>query len=379
MKPLGILLLALLLSCIARAQSVVVEVSNSAPFDRQVATVELPLPEIRRVFGGAAAESLGVFVADSQIVCQMVDETGDDTADVMIFQSGFKEGEHKTFVVRKGGSRMATPAVTDAKYILPRKDVAWENDRIAYRIYGGPLAGDVLNGLDVWVKRVRYHIIDKWYNGDSLRGGARVSYHVDHGEGADFFLTGRSLGAGGSSRMIGDKLDQAGLFSSYKIRATGPIRSVFTVTYRRDSSVMEEKTYTLDAGMNLNKIEVRYPSGPDSISPTAIGLVKRANTKAAGDADEGWLELWGRTDADSTTGFLGIGAVVPPASKCRIVEDSVHHLLIGTADRPNHFTYYAGAGWTKSGDFTTEDSWKEYISRAARALRSPLQVTIRIR
>jgi hypothetical protein len=169
------------------------------------------------------------------------------------------------------------------------------------------------------------------------------------------------------------------MFSSYKIRARGPIRTIFSVSYFRDSSLMEEKIYTLDAGMNLNKIEVRYPPRPDSGSLTAVGLVKRSNAKSEGDADEGWLSLWGRTDADSSTGFLGTGVVVPAVSKCTIQEDSLHHLIIGTPDLPNHFTYFAGAGWSKSGDFASESSWREYISRAALALRSPLQISIRIR
>jgi pectinesterase len=335
------------------------------------------------LFGRAAAESVGVFWGDTQIVSQKIDESGDDTADVLIFQSGFGEGEHKKFVVRTAGGTKVAPPVTDAKYILPRKDVAWENDRIAFRIYGGPLAGDVLNGIDVWAKRVRYHITDKWYHGDSLKGNARISYHVDHGEGADFFLVGRTLGAGGSARRVGEKVNQAGMFSSYSIKATGPIRSLFSVTYRRDSSngssLMEEKIYTLDAGMNLNKIEVRYPAGPDSGAPTAVGLVKRSKTKPKGDAEEGWLSLWGQTDDDSSSGFLGTGVVLPPTSKCTIIEDSLHHLIVGTADLPNHFTYYAGAGWTKSGDFASEASWQEYLTLAARALRSPLQVTISLR
>jgi len=379
MKLWGILLLAVILPSIVRSQTVIIEVTNSAPFERRVTTIELPLPEIRRVFKGAAAESLGVFLADSQIVSQKIDETGDDTADVLIFQSGFGEGEKKTFVIRKVGGEMTVPSVTDAKYILPRKDVAWENDRIAFRIYGGPLAGDVLNGVDVWAKRVKYHVMDKWYHGDSLKGKARISYHVDHGEGADFFLVGRTLGAGGSARWTGDSLDQAGMFSSYKIRAKGPIRTSFSVSYLRDSSLMEEKIYSLDAGMNLSRIEVRYPARPDSGSETAIGLVKRNMVTAEGDADEGWLSMWGPTDADSSNGFLGTGVVVPSVSKCTIVEDSLHHLIIGTPDRPNHFTYYAGAGWSKSGDFPSEASWREYISHAALAFRSPLQISIRIR
>lgn len=352
-----------------------VEVRNPAPFDRPRETVELPWPEIG--FSSPSAD-VGIFESGRQLVSQKIDEDADGVPDKLVFQSGFAAGETKKFDVREAGESAESIAVTDAKYTLPRKDVAWENDRIAFRIYGGPLAGDVLNGLDVWTKRVRYHIIDKWYGGDSLKGKARISYHVDHGEGADLFQVGRSLGAGSSARWREGKLDQAGMFSSYRIIATGPIRAMFSVTYRRDSAaVMEERTYTLDAGMNLNRIDVGYPAGPDSGLETAVGLVKRRGTFPSADTAAGWLALWGPTDEDSTNGFLGTGAVIAPESRCRVFEDSTHQFIAGTAQGGLHFRYYAGAGWTRSGDFRSASDWQEYLSAFARSLRYPLQIEFR--
>ena len=51
-------------------------------------------------------------------------------------------------------------------------DMAWENDRIAHRMYGFELnsptaaaVGERLrgSGIDVWGKRVTYPIVDRWY------------------------------------------------------------------------------------------------------------------------------------------------------------------------------------------------------------------------
>ena len=39
-------------------------------------------------------------------------------------------------------------------------------------------------------------------------------------------------------------------------------------------------------------------------------------------------------------------------------------------------TYYAGAGWDKSGDFPTLAAWDAYLDQAARRLASPLTVTL---
>lgn len=71
-------------------------------------------------------------------------------------------------------------------------DFTWENDRIAFRMYGPEMwtipAKRCGSGVDVWVKKVRYPIINKWYK--------RKSYHRDEGEGADIYKVGKTLGCG---------------------------------------------------------------------------------------------------------------------------------------------------------------------------------------
>ena len=62
-----------------------------------------------------------------------------------------------------------------------KSDVAWENDRIAFRVYSQEVANKAANGVDVWPKSVDYSIIDKWYENNNNK----ISYHVDHGEGCD--------------------------------------------------------------------------------------------------------------------------------------------------------------------------------------------------
>ena len=66
--------------------------------------------------------------------------------------------------------------------------MAWENDRIAHRMYGFALnspvaaaAGERLrgSGIDVWAKRVTYPIVDRWY------AKGHDQFHKDEeGEGA---------------------------------------------------------------------------------------------------------------------------------------------------------------------------------------------------
>src|SRR3546814_12517342 len=79
-------------------------------------------------------------------------------------------------------------------------DFAWENDKIAFRMYGKALegtAGDA-HGIDVWVKRTSELVINKWYNSGD--------YHTDHGDGMDYYSEGMNLGPGYIVPFSGDML-----------------------------------------------------------------------------------------------------------------------------------------------------------------------------
>ena len=53
-------------------------------------------------------------------------------------------------------------------------DFTWENDKVAFRIYGPNSSGiGSVSGVDPWFKKVDYPIIDKWY-AEHLQG---KSYH----------------------------------------------------------------------------------------------------------------------------------------------------------------------------------------------------------
>src|SRR5438046_7481420 len=73
---------------------------------------------------------------------------------------------------------MGTTPRAYVRYVPERvDDIAWENDRTAFRIYGPELetaAPPLTAGIDAWGKRVRYPIINRWY-------GGKESYHIDRG------------------------------------------------------------------------------------------------------------------------------------------------------------------------------------------------------
>jgi pectinesterase len=358
-------------------QKLEIKVQNPTNFERNSETISLQWEMLTKK--APWLDSLRLIMSDPQTNNELITQLlqGD-----LLFQSNFKPFEVKTFVLFNSQSAKSAPqSLVDVRFVIPREDIAWENNRIAYRIYGSKLAGDVLSGIDVWVKRVRYHIIDKWYAGNSLIGKERISYHIDHGEGADFFTVGKSLGAGGCALWKNDKLCQKGLFNSYEILATGPIRTKFKVTYENDTinglTFKEEKTYTFDAGENLNRIDAYYSGLNEKGSVSvAAGLVKRKNTEHFTDKNYGLLSLWGLVDDDSTNGYLGTGIVLPHESYQEMREDSDHYLIIGITTTDKHFTYFAGAGWTRSTDFDSVKDWNNYLKNFALRIRYPLQISV---
>jgi pectinesterase len=353
-----------------------IKAKNPSNFNRNSETIVLNWDLLKK--NAPWLDSSKIVVIDSKDNKLITQSIGNE----FLFQSDFNPKETKTFIIYNDSSANRThESLTDVKFILPRQDVTWENDRIAHRIYGSPLAGDVLSGVDVWVKRVRYLIMDKWYAGNALEGKEKVSYHVDHGEGADFFTVGRSLGAGGCAIWKDSLFHQTGLFKSHEIIASGPIRAKFTVWYDGDSingkPFKEKKTYTLDAGQNMTKINVSYydlqEKGKILI---AAGLVKRKNTTRYSDSKQGWLSLWGDVNDDSANGLLGIGVIIPNKSFKSFGEDSSHYLIIGKTDTNKQLTYYTGAGWTRSEDFNGIDDWNNYLKSFALRLQSPLKISI---
>ncbi len=381
MKTLALCLVLLFCANGLFAQNITVHVVNPASFDRTNETIEVQWSDFKEAINLSDSKLIGVYEEDKNIPCQTIDADENGTPELLVFQSSFKGDEEKDFSIRSLETAPEPQFVSLAKFMVPREDVAWENDRMAYRIYGGPKAGDVRSGVDVLVKSVAYPVLDKWYHGDSLKGKERVSYHTDHGEGADFFSVGKTLGGGGCALWNKDNYVISGLFTSHKILASGPVRAMFKVWYEKDTldgtPFVEERTITFDAGSNLNKIEVRFTGLPETAAESvAVGLVKRKQVVFSSDEKQGWFSMWGLANDDSTNGDLSTGVVFPVTGHSRLVETNDHYLMIGYMPQGSGLTYYAGGGWSKSGNFPVEQNWKDYLNNYSQRVQHPLKVSV---
>jgi hypothetical protein len=369
----AVLLLAA--QCPGQTGGALITVKNPASVARRSETVEVHMSGLIPLTGKNAGGKYAVMLRGSSV--HLLSQVAGDE---LLFQSDFAPGETKEFAVRSLPEGVA-PAESRVAgmFVLPREDYAWENDRIAFRIYGPALASEVNNGIDVWTKRVRTLIAAKWYKEAESAPPGKDPYHADRGEGADFFDVGRSLGAGGSCLWDEGKVRQPGVFSTWKTLSNGPLRTEFEVTYRGvpvgGVTFVERKRIALDAGENLNRIRVTF-EGPDAGRSVlmACGLVKRRGTQIVTDRARSWMGLWGRTNSDSVNGSLGTGVVFPAPAFVQFTEDSVEYLLIGRADTGAPLTYYAGAGWTRSGDFASAEEWNAYLDNRAARIAAPLRV-----
>jgi hypothetical protein len=315
--------------------------------------------------------------AGNEMLCQAVDTDGDYDADRIIFQADFAPGETRSFTVTSGAKWTYTSDQFKAygRFVRERfDDFAWENDRIAHRMYGKALQTWVREPLasstvDIWSKRVPRMVINDWYMADN--------YHVDSGEGADFYSANISRGCGGNGLWAADKLWVSSNFVNSRVLANGPIRVMFELTYEpfdvNGSKVAEVKRITLDAGRNLDYFQSFYKSqngNKELIS--AIGLKKTAGDQKEFNARHGWLAQWEKMEKNA--GNQGLAVIVDPKSFVREAEDRLNRLVLSKVDADGMVSYWAGFIWDKNGaDYI---AWRTYVDNFAQGLLSPIEVTV---
>jgi pectinesterase len=140
--------------------------------------------------------------------------------------------------------------------------------------------------------------------------------------------------------------------------------------------VRETKLFSLDAGHNLTRLETVYECAPavDSLE-FAAGLVKRNGVTLATGENEPWIAMWGRIGPKGSGG-LGTGVVMPPNGLTRVVDHHGHYLAVGETAPGTPVVHWAGAGWSRSGDFADAAAWNDYLSEWSQRVANPLVVTV---
>ncbi len=366
-----------------------VTVSNTLDVPRSLETIEINKSDLTSK-EGESFENL--FVRDSEtktiLITQFVDEDQDGEVDVLLFQPEIAPNSEKQFelVVLDQATRPETIDFCYSRFVPERTDdYAWENDRVAFRTYG-PTAqkmvedsikgGTLSSGIDAWLKRVDYPIINKWYD-EEISG--KSSYHKDTGEGLDNFHVGISRGVGGISVKSDTTFYISRNFTKWKTITNGPIRTSFVLEYAdwdtNGQSISEKKHISLDFGSNLSRFEMEI-SGTDSFY-SGLTLHENDGTPTQ-NQDAGWISYW-QPHEDSE---LGTAIVVPNnnmiSSELYVTTlKDQSNLYAQVKVNDNKGVYYAGFGWKKSEQFVSKETWESYLNDFTLKINNPLVVTLK--
>jgi hypothetical protein len=331
-----------------------VVVRNDLAFARPSETIELPASELGSL---GPIDSIHVFDGQRELTAQTLDIDGRES---LVFQSDVPAKGSKTFALRAGTARKYRKEDfrVYGRFVRERfDDFAWENDRVAHRMYGAaletwekePLTS---SAVDIWLKRTRKLVVNDWYMTDD--------YHRDNGDGADFYSAGKSRGCGGDGLWSDGKLVVSSNFRNSRVLAAGPIRLVFELDYPN----FETKRVTLDAGQYFNRFESRFS---DKGPAYAAGIKKFKDTDVRTEKNAGWIRAWG--PVTNGTGRFACTLALDPSTITEVTEDQLNHLVV--ARQPA--IYYVGTAWDQAGDFTTVADWDRYVDRFVQRLRSPLR------
>lgn len=374
-----------LFSCGEDKQEFNITVKNDLDFDRQeVVEVGLDKLDIKT----DEADKFLIVIDNktgNQTLNQTVDSNGDGVFEKLLFFVEIGEKEEKSYTLSYSETKPEVESKVFSRFVPERTDdFAWENDRVAFRTYGptaqkmvedGTPGGTLSSGIDCWLKKVDYPIINKWYKKHTSGEG---SYHEDTGEGLDNFHVGASRGCGGLGVYVDEELYASKNFTGWKIYSNGPLRTSFTLDYddwQADKVlVKEQKVISLDLGSNLMKIEAKI-TGPDVVT---VGLTLHENEgEISVDTTHGCFSYW-QPHGDSE---LGTAIVCHPkyfAGYSHVVsaEPDKSHLLVHLKVIDGKVEYYTGFNWKESGQFNTIEDWNATLSRFSESLVVPLDIEI---
>lgn len=355
---------------VTSAQEISVEVRNKLAIARESESVEIDWDDIEDKLSGATANN--IIVVDSQgkqIPSQVLFDGGKEPEDLLFQATVSPNGTAKYSV--KIGKRESYTKQAYGRFVPERMDdFAWENNKVAYRVYGKALEVEMFSpGIDVWMKRTPELIINKWYKA--------AHYHQDHGEGLDMYDVGSSLGVGATTPIVDGKLVYpTNNFTEYEILEDGDLRFKFEVKFLpfkvNGVDVKQKRTVTLDANTNMNLVEVEYEGDFKSID-IAMGLKIRNTDGEVVDMGDNYLAYQEPVKL-AKNGITYVLAVTPNKGENKRIED--HIIKTTSVKEGEDYEYLCGGFWSKYG-VEDQAKWSEIIEQEVAKFKSPLVVKIK--
>ena len=392
-----------LLTISAAAQEVTVLVKNNTKQQRQE-LVEIDAQTVYNKLGVAAGRNFKVINAVRQEVSYQITYDGKILIDASVRPQGTA-----TYTIVKGKPRDVKVFVCGRQYPERVDDIAWENDRGAYRLYGPALQrnNERAFGNDVWVKNTPDLEVEKRYKVEldnhpaieKLKKQGKMeeaqameeatTYHFDHGYGLDCYKVGPSLGCGAPALMNGDEIIFPYCYKDYQILDNGPLRFTVSLTYHPTSyqgqQLTEHRVLSLDKGSNFNRQTVWYEGATKSIDVASGVVIHNEDTQSVFIGKD-FVQYADPTDNPNGQNFqIYVGVIFPDgATETRQIENEGHAngifghaLCIKRGLQPGQkLTYYWGSAWSKF-DCRTQDEWQLRLDNQKQALAQPLIVEVK--
>ncbi len=237
-------------------------------------------------------------------------------------------------------------------------DLAWENDMAAFRMYSRDVRSKVGSGVDYWAKSVDYPILEKWY----ALNDQGLHYHVDRGEGYDFYSVGKARGIGGTGIWTGDSLAVSEPYANYRIYADTPEFIDFEMTFQPykagDETIYETRRITMEPGSSFYDVTstIVTESGNDVL--LAVGLSDFGKASVTTDLPLGVLSLVETLDGGH--GTIASAVVADPWNVSGFAESGIDRLMLLNVRSGKPVTYKVGAAW--EGDFRYDGIKEKWTS-----------------
>ena len=399
--------LSTLFAC-SESKVVTVTVSNPLDMERSGEMVEVSMATVSDKLKLDDEAQIVVLDAAGQQVPYQITYDGKVIFPAAVVAKG------KSVYTIQAGTPVDVSVKACGKYYPERlDDVAWENDLVGFRAYGPALQkrGERGYGYDLFLKRgTDQPVLEEMYAKETskeLRAQAAemkksdpkaarellrsISYHIDHGYGMDCYAVGPTLGAGVAALMDGETILYPWCYKTQEILDNGPLRFTVKLVFhpmevKGDTTVVETRIITLDAGSHLNKTAISYENLKESM-PIAAGIVlhePEGTSVVCADAANGYITYVDPTNGkDNGKVFVGItmpevvneakAVYFPEEEKKQRNNADGHVLAISTYVPGTQFVYYWGFGWDRS-DVKSAEEWNSYMADYARCVRYPLTV-----
>ena len=426
------MLLALAGSNYCHAQQATIVVNNPTSTPR-TELISLSMNEVKAKLGNATPKKGETYIVKNKSGQQIGSQITHDG--YLLIDASVRPHGSATYYVTIGKPYQQKVWTTGALYKIRKDDIAWENDRCAYRVYGPALqkTGECSFGTDVWVKNTTDTVVYERYvkdmngniKGDKIDAKVRAlqkqekseknkakaaalakqikalqaeskevdiltSFHLDHGNGLDPYRVGATLGLGAPSLMMGKNQVLPYCYKDYKILDNGPLRFTVELTYNPSTvgdmkNVVEHRIISLDKGSNFNKMTVWY-DGLTHATDFATGFpIHEEDTESKTFAKDyvSYADPTDNIEVNNSQVFVGVLFPEGIDNTYYQLFEKKHDGATGHAlglkrglKNQEKYSYYFGAAWSKY-DVKSYAEWQIRIKEYLDALKTPLGVEVK--